>query len=88
LGFAALGWKYYLIWGTSSACIPPVVFFFYPETAGMSVEQIDTMFIQSPSVLKTVSYAASFRRAVVLEQDTEMVDSGSKVPDAEVVENV
>ncbi|KAE8542032.1 hypothetical protein D1P53_001511 [Cryptococcus gattii VGV] len=62
LGFAALSWKFYFIWGTISASIVPAVYIFYPETTDLSVEEIDEVFIQSPSVLKTVATAERFRR--------------------------
>lgn len=38
-------------------CIPVSVFFFYPETMGRSLEEIDIIFRDSPSIMATVSYA-------------------------------
>jgi hypothetical protein len=74
LGFTALGWKYYLIWGASAALIIPLVYFFYPETTGLSMEEIDSIFIDSPGVLSTVSFARKrrserLREAVLAERE-------------------
>ncbi|GFZ42295.1 hypothetical protein JCM24511_00009 [Saitozyma sp. JCM 24511] len=62
LGFTALGWKYYLIWGASAASILPVVYFFYPETTDLSIEEIDQFFIDSKSVLATPRLAEKRRK--------------------------
>lgn len=62
LGFTALGWKFYLVWATVAFSIIPSVYFFFPETTGLSVEEIDQVFIDSPSVLKTVALAEQRRK--------------------------
>ena len=38
-------------------CIPLSVILFYPETMGRSLEEIDVIFRDSPSIMGTVSYA-------------------------------
>ena len=40
----------------------PTVWFLYPETTGLSMEELDQMFINSPSVLGTVATAEACRR--------------------------
>jgi hypothetical protein len=62
LGFTALGWKYYLIWGASAATIVPAVFFFYPETTDLSIEEIDQVFVGAPNVLSTPRLAEQRRK--------------------------
>lgn len=62
LGFTALGWKYYLIWGASAASILPVVYIFYPETTDLSIEEIDHVFIDSTGVLATPRLAEIRRK--------------------------
>lgn len=62
LGFTALGWKYYLIWGASAATIVPVVYFLYPETTDLSIEEIDQVFVDAPSVLSTPRLAEERRK--------------------------
>jgi hypothetical protein len=62
IGFASLGWKFYLVWGSVALSIIPSVFFFYPETTGLSVEEIDKVFIDAPSIFSTVTLAEARRR--------------------------
>ncbi|KAJ5736039.1 uncharacterized protein N7483_001164 [Penicillium malachiteum] len=41
---AAIGWKYYVVWAVFNASFIPMVYFLYPETKGLSLEQIDYIF--------------------------------------------
>ncbi|GFZ43842.1 hypothetical protein JCM24511_01562 [Saitozyma sp. JCM 24511] len=50
-GFNSLGWKYYLIWASLSASIVPVVWLLYPETTGLSMEEVDKVFVETASPL-------------------------------------
>lgn len=44
VSFASIGYKTYIIFAVINAFIFPVVYFFYPETAYRSLEEIDTIF--------------------------------------------
>ena len=33
-GIQSLGWQFYIIWTVFNAAFVPIVYFFYPETAG------------------------------------------------------
>lgn len=44
IGIAKLGSQFYVIWTVLNAFIIPVIYLFYPETAGRSLEDIDGMF--------------------------------------------
>lgn len=44
IGFAQQGWKYYIFFICSNVFSAAVVFFFYPETKGKSLEQMDEVF--------------------------------------------
>jgi hypothetical protein len=39
-----IGWGTYLVFACVNACFFPVIWFFYPETAGRSLEEIDLIF--------------------------------------------
>ena len=44
LGFTHIGWKYYIFFVCSNIFSAAVVWFFYPETKGKSLEQMDEVF--------------------------------------------
>ncbi|KAL1605067.1 hypothetical protein SLS60_004610 [Paraconiothyrium brasiliense] len=45
-----IGWKYYLVFLCISAIIIPIVWFFYPETMGRSLEELEMMFSEGKSI--------------------------------------
>ena len=49
-----IGWRYYILYLVISACIIPVVFLFYPETMGRSLEELEMMFVETKSILGVV----------------------------------
>ena len=62
-----IGWKYYIVYAVVAACIPLSVFFFYPETMGRNLEEIDLLFRQSPSPWATVRFAK--HRPIAMPQE-------------------
>lgn len=44
IGINNLGWKYYILYAVLNAAFVPIVQFFYVETAGLSLEDIDRLF--------------------------------------------
>ena len=48
VSFTAIGYKTYVIFAVINAFIIPVVYFFYPETAYRSLEEIDDIFRKTP----------------------------------------
>jgi MFS family permease len=49
-----IGWKYYLVFLIISALVVPVVFVFYPETMGRSLEELEMMFSEGKSIASIV----------------------------------
>lgn len=45
-----IGWKYYLVFLIISATIVPIVFFFYPETMGRSLEELEMLFVECETI--------------------------------------
>ena len=54
-----IAWRYYLVFVATGVCIPVSVYFFFLETRGRNLEEIDLMFRESPSVWGTVNFARS-----------------------------
>jgi hypothetical protein len=46
-----LGWRFYLLFAIIIWCYIPVVYLFYPETMRRTLEDMDVMFTEHPSVL-------------------------------------
>ena len=47
VSFSSIGYKTYIIFAVINAFIFPVVYFFYPETAYRSLEEIDSIFYKT-----------------------------------------
>lgn len=45
-----IGWKYYLLFLVICAMVVPAVWFFYPETMGRSLEELEIMFTEGKSI--------------------------------------
>ncbi|KAJ3498746.1 hypothetical protein NLG97_g884 [Lecanicillium saksenae] len=50
VGFDTISYRYYIIFAVLNASIIPTVYFFFPETNGRSLEEIDEIFMQSKSI--------------------------------------
>ncbi|QSZ29208.1 hypothetical protein DSL72_003719 [Monilinia vaccinii-corymbosi] len=71
IGFATIGWKYYIIY----ACINfflilPGVYFFFPETNGRHLEEVDQIFIQSKTIFEAVPVSKLLPRLSVSSTST------------------
>jgi hypothetical protein len=62
IAFNALGWGYFVIFAALNAVMVPVIYFFFPETAGLSLEEIDTIFTKSTGFLESVHVAKRLTR--------------------------
>jgi len=47
IGIKNLGWKFYLIFMVFNAVFVPIIYFFYPETAGKTLEELDLLYATS-----------------------------------------
>ncbi|KAI1809452.1 general substrate transporter [Poronia punctata] len=50
IGLSTIHWRFYIIWTVFNFSFIPIVYFFYPETAGRSLEDIDRFFIENQHV--------------------------------------
>ncbi|KAG8525913.1 uncharacterized protein KY384_000675 [Bacidia gigantensis] len=51
MGIKTLGWKFYIIWTVFNTSFIPIVYLFYPETAGRTLEDIDRFFRENNNIL-------------------------------------
>jgi Sugar (and other) transporter len=58
IAFAQIAWRYYIVYAVVTCCSIVAVFFFYPETKGRSLEEIDEIFLLSKSIFDPVRIAA------------------------------
>ncbi|BFZ53530.1 hypothetical protein PYCC9005_000555 [Savitreella phatthalungensis] len=63
LGIHHLGWRFYLIFFVLNVSFAPIVYLFFPETAGKSLEEIDAMFSGGKASYLVVGKAAAIRQA-------------------------
>lgn len=57
IAFTDIGWKYFIVYCCLNAAFVPIIYFFFPETAGRSLEEIDALFEASSSALDAVHMA-------------------------------
>ncbi|CAK7224177.1 hypothetical protein SBRCBS47491_005460 [Sporothrix bragantina] len=91
VAFNSIGWRTYIIFAVFNFAITPVVYFFYPETMGRSLEEMDLIFARSSGWLDTVHEAKTMprhygRKGEVLRdmlpevrEELEVADGMSKV---------
>jgi len=77
-----IGWKTYLIFMILLALFVPFVYFCYPETSGLSLEEIDNLFLPADKQVKQLSFSAQggLRR--------ETYSDSEKGTDSQMVEKV
>jgi MFS family permease len=57
VAFNNIGGKYFIVFACINLVCVPIVYLFYPETAGRSLEEIDQVFVASKSVFDPVKIA-------------------------------
>ncbi|KAE8395176.1 general substrate transporter [Aspergillus alliaceus] len=64
-----IGYQYYIMYAVISACIPIVVYLFYPETMNRNLEAINNIFRDAPSTWQIVSMARHLPQGEAAEID-------------------
>ncbi|KEQ78379.1 putative sugar transporter, partial [Aureobasidium pullulans EXF-150] len=76
IAIRTIGWKYYLVSACIGAIIPVVVFFYFPETKGRTLEELDIMFKQVPSIREIVKVSQQQR---IIYDDYEIPNGKSGI---------
>ena len=66
IGISNIGYRFYIIFAVFNFCIAVVVYFFFPETSGLSLEEVDFFFVRKyggVSEVREVEQHDSKRRA-------------------------
>lgn len=82
-----IGWGTYLFFAVVNACFLPVIYFFYPETARRSLEEIDIIFAKGYT--EKLDYVRAARELPYLtdeEVERAAIQYGFGAPDAEIQE--
>ncbi|KAJ9264322.1 hypothetical protein DTO195F2_2482 [Paecilomyces variotii] len=51
IGIQNIGWKFWIIWTVFNAAFLPVIYFFYPETANRTLEDMDAYYRSNPDLI-------------------------------------
>ncbi|KAH8827562.1 general substrate transporter [Flagelloscypha sp. PMI_526] len=86
-GIQSLGWKFYIIWTVCNFSFIPIIYLFYPETAGRTLEDIDRFFIDNQDI-----FVYRYPEAISSERPRKYVDEEQqemkKIESAQHVERV
>ncbi|KAK0103750.1 hypothetical protein ONS95_005756 [Cadophora gregata] len=90
-GIANLSWRFWIIWAAICFSFIPITYFFYPETANRSLEDIDRFFETKPGIfIHRNKIATQLHRPAIYEEEDRRIESmGEKsveVSGSEVVE--
>jgi hypothetical protein len=67
IGFSTISYQYYIIYAAINFFSVLVFYFFYPETKGQTLEEIEKIFIQSKNVFDPVKEARILPSQEVVE---------------------
>ncbi|KAL4897029.1 general substrate transporter [Aspergillus ambiguus] len=62
IGIQNIGWKFWIVWTVANAAFLPILYFFYPETANRTLEDMDAYYRSNPSLIVTGDPDAVCRR--------------------------
>ncbi|KAJ5572450.1 hypothetical protein N7450_009434 [Penicillium hetheringtonii] len=51
IGIQNIGWRFWIVWTVTNLLFLPILYFFYPETANRSLEDIDAYYRTKPSLI-------------------------------------
>lgn len=89
VGFSSIGNRYYIVFAVVNAAIVPSVYFFFPETKGRSLEEIDEIFMRSKSIFDPPRVARAMQREIQIGlADFESGGENTTSNDEEVVKEL
>jgi hypothetical protein len=79
-GIQSLGYKFWIIWAVICFSFIPITYFFYPETANRTLEDIDRFFETKPGILVHQN-----KLAVQLYRPSEFIEADERIAAGEQV---
>lgn len=79
IGIQSLGWQFYIIWTVFNLAFVPTIYFFYPETADRTLEDLDAYYRESPPLLvfRDKDVTSSKRPQQYIENEKEEIRRAS-----------
>jgi sugar porter (SP) family MFS transporter len=69
IAFTNIAWKYFLVYCCLNAAFVPTIYFFFPETAQYSLEEIDEIFESSNTIFDSVRVAKKLKSRINSESN-------------------
>jgi hypothetical protein len=74
-GIANLEWRFWIIWAVICFSFIPITYFFYPETANRSLEDIDRFFETKPGIfIHRNKIATQLQRPAIYEEADRAIE--------------
>ncbi|KAJ5166749.1 general substrate transporter [Penicillium canariense] len=83
VAFNDIGYRYYIVYAVIAGMIAPTVYFFYPETTGQNLEDLDLIFREAPSIRDVVRLSKKPR---VRSESTHTSDYKAQLEHIDLVE--
>ena len=77
-GIERIGWKYYMLYAIFNFLFIPIIWYFYVETANLSLEQVDQMFEIKHDAGKDMSWSDAYKNARMENPTMAGVELSSK----------
>ncbi|KAJ9320595.1 hypothetical protein DTO045G8_1553 [Paecilomyces variotii] len=80
IGIQNIGWRFWIIWTVFNAAFLPVIYFFYPETANRTLEDMDAYYRSNPDLIVVRDPDAVFvkRPLKYIQHEEEEIQKNAK----------
>jgi sugar porter (SP) family MFS transporter len=86
VGFSTIENRFYIIWTVINAAIVVVVYFFFPETNGRSLEEMDAIFAQSKNIFDPPKIARAMPRGRLVDELAAVAADSTNSPNEKATE--
>ncbi|RMJ23858.1 Sugar and other transporter [Aspergillus sp. HF37] len=82
VGFNTIKNRFYIVFAVTNFCIVPTVYFFFPETKGRTLEEINEIFVRSKSIFDPTRVARNLNKVTIGESGSD-TEQGMQSPKAD-----